>query len=212
MKTSWDTADSWFCLSWLFKVRENTDMMQDFIKCSVLYYWSWLTVDWPQVSWTYPKPQCWLWVVEDWAARWHSTLQQQALVRSCIHGKCHHCLIFKFEWWRTINSINQGRSPTFWINCLGIMVWCLLRKLIYNVTGRLGLLDYDEVELNNLHRQVLHGEEYLGQPKALSAAHAIRRYLPVLVVFIHIHKCMYCISMCLNKCMYWVSVCLNSAG
>ncbi|KAI7804909.1 adenylyltransferase and sulfurtransferase MOCS3 [Triplophysa rosa] len=41
--------------------------------------------------------------------------------------------------------------------------------------GRLGLLDYDVVELSNLHRQVLHTELTLGQPKALSAAGAISR-------------------------------------
>ncbi|KAJ8290574.1 hypothetical protein GJAV_G00014760 [Gymnothorax javanicus] len=44
--------------------------------------------------------------------------------------------------------------------------------------GRLGLLDYDEVELSNLHRQVLHGEDTRGQSKALSAAQAIRRLNP----------------------------------
>lgn len=42
--------------------------------------------------------------------------------------------------------------------------------------GRLGLLDYDEVELSNLHRQVLYGEENQGQAKALSAASALKRY------------------------------------
>uniref|UniRef100_A0A8C7WQY0 Adenylyltransferase and sulfurtransferase MOCS3 n=1 Tax=Oryzias sinensis TaxID=183150 RepID=A0A8C7WQY0_9TELE len=41
--------------------------------------------------------------------------------------------------------------------------------------GRLGLLDYDEVELSNLHRQVLHGEENQGQAKALSAARSVKR-------------------------------------
>ncbi|CAM4650105.1 unnamed protein product [Leuciscus chuanchicus] len=41
--------------------------------------------------------------------------------------------------------------------------------------GRLGLLDYDVVELSNLHRQVLHSEVTQGQPKALSAAQAISR-------------------------------------
>uniref|UniRef100_A0A8C1RFG9 Molybdenum cofactor synthesis 3 n=1 Tax=Cyprinus carpio TaxID=7962 RepID=A0A8C1RFG9_CYPCA len=43
------------------------------------------------------------------------------------------------------------------------------------VKGRLGLLDYDVVELSNLHRQVLHTELTQGQPKALSAAQAISR-------------------------------------
>ncbi|XP_073683528.1 adenylyltransferase and sulfurtransferase MOCS3 [Garra rufa] len=41
--------------------------------------------------------------------------------------------------------------------------------------GRLGLLDYDVVELSNLHRQLLHTELTQGQPKALSAAQAISR-------------------------------------
>ncbi|XP_055028463.2 adenylyltransferase and sulfurtransferase MOCS3 [Misgurnus anguillicaudatus] len=41
--------------------------------------------------------------------------------------------------------------------------------------GRLGLLDYDVVDMSNLHRQVLHTELTLGQPKALSAAQAISR-------------------------------------
>ncbi|XP_041928601.1 adenylyltransferase and sulfurtransferase MOCS3 [Alosa sapidissima] len=41
--------------------------------------------------------------------------------------------------------------------------------------GRLGLLDYDEVELSNLHRQVLHSELTQGQPKSQSVAQAIRR-------------------------------------
>lgn len=41
--------------------------------------------------------------------------------------------------------------------------------------GRLGLLDYDEVELSNLHRQVLHGEENQGHAKAQSAAEAVQR-------------------------------------
>ncbi|XP_069053064.1 adenylyltransferase and sulfurtransferase MOCS3 [Lepisosteus oculatus] len=41
--------------------------------------------------------------------------------------------------------------------------------------GRLGLLDYDEVELGNLHRQVLHGEDRKGMPKALSAAASLKR-------------------------------------
>lgn len=44
-----------------------------------------------------------------------------------------------------------------------------------SLLGRLGLLDYDEVELSNLHRQVLHGEENQGQAKALSAARAVKR-------------------------------------
>ncbi|KAI8480580.1 Molybdenum cofactor synthesis protein 3 [Branchiostoma belcheri] len=43
--------------------------------------------------------------------------------------------------------------------------------------GRLGLVDYDSVELNNLHRQVLHTEGRVGTPKALSVATAVKGYL-----------------------------------
>lgn len=39
--------------------------------------------------------------------------------------------------------------------------------------GSLGLLDYDSVEINNLHRQILHSEERVGHPKTDSAQKAI---------------------------------------
>ena len=35
--------------------------------------------------------------------------------------------------------------------------------------GNLGILDFDKVELNNLHRQVIHSEKYINQPKTESA-------------------------------------------
>ncbi|KAM7126486.1 adenylyltransferase and sulfurtransferase MOCS3 [Molossus nigricans] len=41
--------------------------------------------------------------------------------------------------------------------------------------GRLGLVDYDVVEMSNLARQVLHGEALAGQAKVFSAAAALRR-------------------------------------
>ncbi|XP_037356332.1 adenylyltransferase and sulfurtransferase MOCS3 [Talpa occidentalis] len=40
--------------------------------------------------------------------------------------------------------------------------------------GRLGLVDYDVVEMSNLARQVLHGETLAGQAKAFSAAASLR--------------------------------------
>ncbi|CAG2241359.1 MOCS3 [Mytilus edulis] len=36
--------------------------------------------------------------------------------------------------------------------------------------GRIGIVDYDEVELNNLHRQILHTEKRVGTPKSSSVA------------------------------------------
>ncbi|KAL1814840.1 hypothetical protein DCAR_0519031 [Daucus carota subsp. sativus] len=40
--------------------------------------------------------------------------------------------------------------------------------------GRLGIVDHDVVELNNLHRQIIHSEAYIGRPKVESAAAACR--------------------------------------
>lgn len=44
--------------------------------------------------------------------------------------------------------------------------------------GRLVLVDYDQVELSNLQRQVIHNEHSLGMPKVASAARAIELLNP----------------------------------
>ncbi|KAG6334117.1 hypothetical protein ID866_4979 [Astraeus odoratus] len=41
--------------------------------------------------------------------------------------------------------------------------------------GRLGIIDYDTVELSNLQRQILHHEQMIGKPKVFSAAAAVRK-------------------------------------
>ncbi|PRQ31958.1 putative transferase [Rosa chinensis] len=40
--------------------------------------------------------------------------------------------------------------------------------------GHLGIIDHDVVELNNMHRQIIHTERFIGQPKVRSAAAACR--------------------------------------
>ncbi|XP_022189805.2 adenylyltransferase and sulfurtransferase MOCS3 [Nilaparvata lugens] len=41
--------------------------------------------------------------------------------------------------------------------------------------GRIGIIDYDVVEENNLHRQLLHSEKSVGEKKVKSAAEALKR-------------------------------------
>lgn len=45
--------------------------------------------------------------------------------------------------------------------------------IITVLIGHLGLLDYDSVELNNLHRQVLHTEQSEGTSKVSSAKNSL---------------------------------------
>ncbi|CAL1354125.1 unnamed protein product [Linum trigynum] len=49
-----------------------------------------------------------------------------------------------------------------------------LMYLAASGVGRLGIVDHDVVELNNMHRQVIHTEAFIGQPKVKSAAAACR--------------------------------------
>lgn len=48
--------------------------------------------------------------------------------------------------------------------------------------GHIGIVDYDKVKLNNLHRQLLHPEISTGQPKVFSAVESLKR----LNSFVHI--------------------------
>ncbi len=48
--------------------------------------------------------------------------------------------------------------------------------------GKIVIVDGDTVEESNLNRQVLHWEEDIGKPKALSAAEKIRRFNPYIEV------------------------------
>ncbi len=51
--------------------------------------------------------------------------------------------------------------------------------------GRLGIVDFDAVDLSNLQRQILHGTDALGRPKTDSARETLRRINPDVEVVTH---------------------------
>jgi adenylyltransferase/sulfurtransferase len=51
--------------------------------------------------------------------------------------------------------------------------------------GRLGIVDFDAVELSNLQRQVIHGVDDIGRPKAQSARQSIHKLNPNVEVTLH---------------------------
>ena len=51
--------------------------------------------------------------------------------------------------------------------------------------GTLGFVDFDVVDLSNLHRQILHNTERVGQPKTASAAQTIAQLNPDVQVIQH---------------------------
>ena len=51
--------------------------------------------------------------------------------------------------------------------------------------GKLGIVDFDCVELSNLQRQILHGSPDAGRPKTQSAAEALRRLNPHVEVVLY---------------------------
>ncbi len=51
--------------------------------------------------------------------------------------------------------------------------------------GRLGIVDFDQVDLSNLQRQILHGTADVGRPKTASARDALARLNPHVEVVLH---------------------------
>ena len=51
--------------------------------------------------------------------------------------------------------------------------------------GKLGILDFDTVDFSNLQRQIIHGTEDVGRPKAISAKESVHSINPNVEVVIH---------------------------
>lgn len=48
--------------------------------------------------------------------------------------------------------------------------------------GTIGIVDFDTIELHNLHRQILYTEEYVGQSKAITAKSVLETLNPLITV------------------------------
>ncbi len=51
--------------------------------------------------------------------------------------------------------------------------------------GKIGIIDFDTVDLSNLQRQILHQNDDIGKPKAVSAKETINAYNPDVEVVVH---------------------------
>ena len=54
--------------------------------------------------------------------------------------------------------------------------------------GTLGIVDFDEVDESNLHRQVIHGQSDIGKLKAASAQESIAEVNPYVKVYLHTER------------------------
>ena len=51
--------------------------------------------------------------------------------------------------------------------------------------GTLGLVDFDDVDVTNLQRQILHFNDDIGRPKVESAVETLKAYNPDAVINVH---------------------------
>ncbi|WP_136667182.1 HesA/MoeB/ThiF family protein [Flavobacterium sp. H122] len=54
----------------------------------------------------------------------------------------------------------------------------VLQYLAASGVGTIGIVDFDQVELHNLHRQILYAEDVVGTPKVISAKSTLERINP----------------------------------
>ncbi|TQD84702.1 hypothetical protein C1H46_029725 [Malus baccata] len=78
----------------------------------------------------------------------------------------------------TIPSVGQSKllKSSILVVGAGGLGSPVLLYLAASGVGRLGVVDHDVVELNNMHRQIIHTESFIGQPKVKSAAAACHSY------------------------------------
>ncbi|XP_059442336.1 adenylyltransferase and sulfurtransferase MOCS3 [Corylus avellana] len=92
------------------------------------------------------------------------------LTPEMIHRYSRHLLLPSFGVQAQSNLLN---SSVLVVGAGGLGSPALLYLAACGV-GRLGIVDHDVVELNNMHRQIIHTEAFIGRPKVKSAAAACR--------------------------------------
>ncbi|KAH1211411.1 Adenylyltransferase and sulfurtransferase MOCS3 [Glycine max] len=90
------------------------------------------------------------------------------LTQDMIHRYSRHLVLPSFG---VQGQANLLKSSILVVGAGGLGAPALLYFAASGV-GRLGVIDHDVVELNNMHRQVIHTEAYVGKPKVKSAAAA----------------------------------------
>lgn len=92
------------------------------------------------------------------------------LTPAMIHRYSRHLLLPSFGVQAQSNLL---KSSVLVVGAGGLGSPALLYLAACGV-GRLGIVDHDVVELNNMHRQIIHTETFIGRPKVKSAANACR--------------------------------------
>ena len=92
-------------------------------------------------------------------------------LRCMPQGLTDDQLTLIWRWW--LGVIRQ--QAITWINVDQVLWYGITRPHWVNVhgsllPGRIGIVDYDDVELSNLHRQILHTEQRVGLCKSASIA------------------------------------------
>ncbi|AWG24072.1 HesA/MoeB/ThiF family protein [Flavobacterium kingsejongi] len=82
-------------------------------------------------------------------------------------------------------KINTARVLVIGAGGLGCPV---LQYLAAAGVGTLGIIDFDQVELHNLHRQILYTDEHIGMPKATTAGMILEKLNPNLKYIVHTEK------------------------
>ncbi|CAN6471957.1 unnamed protein product [Victoria cruziana] len=104
------------------------------------------------------------------ASREAGKTKKDGLTREMIYRYSRHLLLLSFG---VQGQSNLLKSSILVVGAGGLGSPAALYVAACGV-GCLGLVDHDVVEVNNLHRQVIHAEAYIGKSKVKSAAAACR--------------------------------------